>query len=144
MASEAVLKERTESYCSIQQEANMPLKKLWTKYVKQYRTNLWKPSWSPIFTRVRRVFGWKLKHLEIHWFVVFHVSICLNRCGDLWPPGQIRPVWSFNTVWPASEFFLPKLECNIALKRNSMVSGCLGSKTGGVSLAPHSFFSLFS
>jgi len=48
-------------------------------------------------------------------------------------------------MWPASEFLPPKLENNIASKRNWMTNRQVDSKPRELFLAPwHSFISLFS
>jgi len=51
---------------------------------------------------------------------------------------------AFTGSWPTSEFSLLELEHDIALKRNSVISRYLDTKSREISLAPHSFLSLLS
>ena len=56
--------------------------------------------------------------------------------GNLRPAEQMRSAWTFDK--PASEFSLPKLECNIASKRSSMISRYLYNKPREAT-HPHSY-----
>ena len=77
------------------------------------------------FERPFEKFEGLLRSLKINLLVLLHLR-CFNAGVGNRIAGQMRPCEQL--IWPASDFWLPKLEYNITSKRSSVISRYLVNK----------------